>query len=460
MTFDAESAIEETPPSGGRELVVAYLPQIWVFTIGALNFAALSRLLGTEVMGSYAICTVYVLLLLQLFLLGSEYGTQYFMMAKKITVSETFTLNVIYSTAAAVLSVGSGLTLVWLEIGFLDPFFGKAPRETLYLSMTMLFPLALGHALIIQLSGLRRYGILARVQLFRSLAQAGTVLTLVWALDLGLNGAILALTASHIVMVTLLLRELGREYGTKMALPRKNWLARTIGYGVRANPLHLGMSCERRMGLIGLGLVASGSDVGVFNVAISHVTRLADIPHVVGVVIYPKLFGDDSGAERSDSAHVFSLWLRLTGAIMVAVAAALVVFSWPGVLILHGRAYLGAVTLLWILAPGLVAWALCSVLVPYFNSIEQPGVTSWSMGIGLLVNLACLVILLPGQGIEGVAIALTAGILTRMLVLAVMFHRATKLRFASVWIPRRSDLGYLWAILRDARQTVRVRKAP
>jgi len=455
LTFDTEPSIEETPPSGGRELVVAYLPQHWVMTIGVFNFAVLSRLLEPAGMGAYATCTVFVLLLTQLFLMGTEFGTQYFMMDKKITVDEAVTLNLIYSTLAALLAVTSGILLIRLDLGVLRILFEQAPNDSLYLSTTMILPLAINHSFTIQLSGLRRYGILARAQLFRTIAQTAVVLGLVWIFDMGINGGILSLTVSHIVLLVLLSRDLRREYGISLRMPRRHWFVRTVGYGVRANPLHIGMGLERRMGITGLNVTSEGAEVGFFSTAISHISRFVEIPQVVGVVIYPRLFGNEEEEERSADVVAFSLWLRLMGVFMVAVAVLLIAFSWPLVRVLHGPKYMEVIPLLWILAPGLVAMALAAVLAPYFNSLEKPGVTSWSMGMGVLVNLVGLLILLPVIGTHGAAVALTAGVSCRALVLVVAFHRTSGLSVLKVWLLRKQDFAYLMAIIRDVRGMAR-----
>ncbi len=446
--------------TGGSDLVFAYLPQVWVYTVGLFSYSVLTRVLEPEGMGAYATCTVFVLLLAQLFLLGSEIGTQYFMVSKQITIDEASTLNIIYATVGATLAVLCGYALVRTDVGFLSHLFGQAPAETLYLSLVMMLPLSIGVSLSIQLSGLRRFDLLARTQLMRTVTVAVSVVVLVWILDIGVNGGIIALTLSHFVTVTVLFWDLRREYKTRPRIPERRWFGRTLGYGLKAQPFNLGINLERRMGIIGLGLVASGVEVGLFAVAISLFGRLAELPHIVGNVAYPRLFADSGEVdETGERASTMGTWLRLTGGTMTLLVAMLFPLVWPAIFILNGRKYLDVVPSLWILAPGLVALALASLLVPWFNSISKPAVASWAMGAGVLAHLLCLVILLPRIGLEGAAIALTVGASCRTLVLATLFHRLTGLGLRAVWMPHRGDIAYLRATLRNARSVVPIRKA-
>lgn len=395
-------------------------------------------------MGAYATCTVFVLLLTRLFLVSSEFGTQYFMIRKEINVHEAVTLNVIFSIVASLLAGATGFLLVRFNVPILRPMFGQASRDSLYLSLMMILPLALGHTLYVQVSGLRRYGPLARVQFIRTTLATASVIVLVWWLDLQVNGAVVALMVGHVVLAVLLLVDLRRHYGISLQLPARSWFTKSVQFGARAHPFQLGIDSERRLGIIGLGMVSSRADVGIFAVAVSLVARLGELPQSVGVVIYPRLVGG-----TNENARIVGLWLRLISGVMATLMVVLLVLSNPLVTILYSKAFLDVVPLLWILAPGMVALAQAAVLVPFFNSINRPGVSSWAMGIGIGANLLCLVILLPTVGLTGAAIALLVGLSCRTLTLACMFHRVTGHGIAATWLPQRSDLSYLKSTLRQ-----------
>ena len=111
-------------------------------------------------------------------------------------------------------------------------------------------------------------------------------------------------------------------------------------------------------------------------------------------------------------------------------------------------AFAPAAPLMWIMALAVLAYAAASIFVTYFNSINRPGVCSWAAWLGLSANAATLLALHPTLGMASAAWALAVGMAVRAAFLAVLFHRWTGAALLATWLPKRSDLAYLWALLR------------
>ena len=394
----------------------------------------LAYLLLPEGRGAYAICIVFGTVLGLICTPGAQQGTQYFVAAGRMSVSQGVSSALIISIAGGGLAAALAVPLIYTDLGF----FQKADTHTFLLSLSLAPLTAISIALDHQIVALRRFRRLAVFSALRIAATALLLPVLVRGAGLGVDGAIIALAAGHGVMIAAILLYLQRRCGLAFALPGRANLGRVIGYGLKYHVARLGNAVEPHFGVIILGLLASQAEIGLFAAAIALMLGFMLVSNAVGNALFPRV----AGAER---AATVALCLRLVGIATALAMLAMLSISGPLVRLLLSDAFAPATPLLWIMAPGILAYALSGILITHFRGANRPQVCSWAVLLGLCANLGGLLLLYPQLGVAAAAWSTTIGMMCGCLFLAVVFHRTTGMSGLAVWLPRRADAGFLWA---------------
>ena len=401
--------------------------------------ALLAYLLLPEGRGAYAVCIVFGTILGSILSPGAREGAQYFAAAGPVSVSQCVSSLLVICLVGGGLAGALSAPLIYSDLAF----FQKAETPTFLLALAMAPVAAISIALDHQFVALRRFRRLAVFSMLRLLVNVLAILVLVRVLGMGAGGAVIALTAAHGIMIAACLLDLRGHRRMAFELPRLSSLTLILGYGLRYHPARMGAVLEGHLGVFVLGLIATQSEIGLFAAASALMLGVLLISNAVGVVLYPRV----AGQERLE---LVALCLRLVGAATALCLLVLVALSVPLVRLLLSASFMPAVPLLWIIAPAILASALSAIFVTHFKGTNLPGVCSWAVFLGLSVNLSVLLLLYPRLGVAAAAWAMTAGMGSGCLFHAIVFHRTTRMSLAAAWLPRRSDVTYLWAAGRSA----------
>lgn len=428
----------DTP--GGQEVTVIFTAQVLVYAIGILSQSLLAYLLEPEGRGAYAICITFAQLLGMVFSFSADKGAQYFAMTKQINLSKSLFLSV------GICLVGSGLVIMatFPLLYSSLPFFQKADTSSFQLSLMLIPLLSISFAVQLQLAGLRRFAPLAIFLLGQPIVAVLGIIVLVWEFGLGVDGAILALIASQIVLIAGCVLDLKRNSDLAFELPSLPAFFLVFGYGLRHHVTRVGTEIEPYLGILVLGALASRTDIGLFAAASAVIFRVTLISRSVVMVLYPRV--TSSGGKNLE---MVGFCLRVVCMMTLATLVALLAVSTPLVRILLSEAFLPAVPLIWIMAPGVFACAVAGIFVAYFNGINQPEVCSPTTWLSLGINILVLLVLYTKLGIEAAAWAITIGLVFRATLLSFIFHRKTRMAFHLLWLPHHSDFSRLWGSCRS-----------
>ena len=167
------------------------------------------------------------------------------------------------------------------------------------------------------------------------------------------------------------------------------------------------------------------------------------VSNAVGSALFPRV----AGVERAETV---ALCLRLVCVGTAIPMLVLLALSAPVVRLLLSEAFLPVVPLLWIVAPGMLAYALSGIFMTHFKGANRPHICSWAVLLGLGANLGGFLLLYPTFGVEAAAWGMTIGMVCGCLFLSIVFHRTTRTGLLAVWRPRRSDASLVWAAGRAA----------
>ncbi len=425
---------QDLTKTGGQELVVVLATRAGLVIFGIAIQSLLAYALLPEGRGAYAVCVMFGSLLAVLFIPGAERGTQYFVIAKKISVSQGISFATAICLVGSFLSISLSIPLIHSDISF----FQKAETRSFYLSLTLIPLSAFSSVTQFQLAGLRRFGKLFFFLLLQSLTNLFGVLALVSTLGLGVDGAILSLAASHLVLTITCLWDLKRNCGLVFEIPRHFDLRPILNYGLRYHPARIAVALDPRIGGLLLGMVANRAEISFFIVGYALMSQAQIIPNAVSKVLLPRVASDERGRPE-----LVAFCNRVSGWVAGAGILAFLAISNKFVPIVFSEAFLPVVPLIWIMAPGILACAGTGVFLEYFRGVNRPEICSWAMWFGMCGNVFCFFMFYPELGVKGAALAMTVGLTIRSIYLAIMFHRMTRLGLISTWMPQRGDVAHL-----------------
>lgn len=428
--------LHKPTPASGRDALIVFTTQAGVAAAGILSQSLLAYVLLPEGRGAYAVCVTFATLAGMSLALSADLGAQFFSMTKRIGLSKCLTFGLGASLAASAVAALAALPLINADLGFF-----QQAEASAFLASLLLMPLAgCSFAAELQLAGLRRFKALALHLSMRAIVTVLGTIALVWRLGLGVEGAILALCAGHAVLLAGCLWDLGKNIGLKWQWASGRECRQMLGYGLRGHPARLGELMAPRVGILVLGALGSRTDIGLFAAISAIMLQLRLIADSVGIALYPRTA--EGGAQV---AELVGRSLRLAGLATAAALALLLSVSTPLVQLLLSEAFLPAVPMMWILAPGILALSATTLLTTYFKGGNRPGLCSWASWSGLGVNMALCLALHPLLGAQSAAWGLCAGMAVYALFLSVAFHRHTRLSLRSVWMPKRGDFAYFFA---------------
>jgi O-antigen/teichoic acid export membrane protein len=192
---------------------------------------------------------------------------------------------------------------------------------------------------------------------------------------------------------------------------------------------------------------------GVYSVTSGLAETLWYIPNALGTVMFSRAVDP-----KADSGRIAAVLTRTTIAVALATAIPAFALGPRLVRVVYGSAFTDAGVALRLILPGIVAYSVVAVLSRYIVGQGRPGVGTFVLMTGLLLNIAANLILVPRFGINGAAASSSISYgLTAVLTLAV-FRRLSGRGIAETLIIRGSDLRALWAMLGAIGERVRGRR--
>lgn len=432
--------------SGIRDVSVTFGSLIAAVVFGLALQSCLAWFLGPAGRGSYAVCLMYMLLLSVICTFGVDGAAQYFVASKNFSVSEGVSALLTLEAAGSVLAIAVGLgTVYWLPL----EFFEKASGKSFFVAVVAVPWHICMLSLLLILAAKGEFPFRALITVVQALVRLAATVLFVKILPWGVMGAVLASLITFAMGSVMVLVFLRRRYQLHWVRPTWERIRLMLGYGGRYYLAAFGTLVHFQIGVLMVALFAAEDEIGVFSAGVTMITYVIIVSDVVGGVIHPRIARDPGG--RPELAAQCA---RLVGVVSMGIVLVLVVLAKPLVPVYLGPDFLPAVPIIWILAPGVVYRAGTKVLAYYMKATDHPGVFSASTITSVVVNLGLLLILLPIMGLNGAALAMSAGYICGGTVVVVGFRKFSGLSFAGSWLPRKADLTLFSDSFRKIRAKV------
>lgn len=290
----------------------------------------------------------------------------------------------------------------------------------------------------------------------RFFRRAGFVVLLVGFVLLGrldldlvlmLNLVALALTVAGILLAMARARMVGFTVNPRLLAEQLSFGGRTV-VGTLAERLHY------RANTFLLNAIVGVAATGVFSVALGLAETLWYLPTSLGLVLF-------SRAVRGgrEGANIASAMTRTMLAVMTAGAIPLWFLAPTLVELVYGAPFRDAGAALQLMLPGVLAYSIVAVLSHPIIAWGAPGRLTAVLIVGLVVNLAANVLLIPEFGMYGAASASTISYtLTAVLTLA-LYRRLSGHGLRQMLVVRRTDFQRVVAELRGRLGSLEPRQA-
>lgn len=180
-------------------------------------------------------------------------------------------------------------------------------------------------------------------------------------------------------------------------------------------------------------------ELGVYTVAVGLAQQLWTVPFSVAAPIFARISSEgDTEASRELAQRGF----RVTALVTLVMALSIALVAPPLLPLVYGSQYAGAVPLLFVLLPGVIAIGPTRVMSSYLAAIGQPSQILRAELVGLCATILLNASLLPLVGVMGAAIASTVAYAVYSLFLCRCFMRLSRSRWVDL-CPSRQDWKYL-----------------
>lgn len=375
-----------------RGVTATFITRILLLGAGLATTVVVARSLGPEGRGLYAVALTIATLGVQLGNLGLHASNTYY-----VAKDRSLLAGLIGNTLVLTLGLGGLGAAVAGAFFYAWPALSPVRGWLLFIALLWI-PIGLAYLLLQNLLlGLMEVGTYNRIDLFSRIF--GLVLLGVLVIA-GIRTAIsyfaVALVAVTIGLIGVLLAL--RKFSDCPPRPSYSLFWQNLGVGLRAYLAGFFALLVLRIDLLMVKYMLGTAEAGYYSVATSLADGIAMLPVVVATLLFPKLSGMTSHAEKWRFAR------RISGAtavvtlpiVIVAMASARFV-----VRLLFGPAYLPAASALVWLMPGIFFLGVETVIVQFLNSLGYPKIVVLSWAACCVTNVVLNLWAIPAYGIVG-----------------------------------------------------------
>jgi O-antigen/teichoic acid export membrane protein len=347
-----------------QKVAQTFTTRMLLMGIGLMTSILVTRILGPEGRGNYAVAVT-------LGAMGIQFGNLGLHAANTLFVSKDRELLAALLGNTLVISFGFGglcAAVFWLVFAFLIPL--SAPVNGTLLGLSLFWiPFGLGSMLLQNLVlGIHEVRLYNKVELMSKV-----IGLLLLVLIIGLR----IVTPETIFGAGLIALAIGvwwtfrrlQAHLHSFPIPSLDLFKKTILYGIKAYLAALFAFLVLKIDLFMIKYMLGNEEAGFYSVAVALADLLYMLPVVVGSILFPRLSAIQEEAEKWNLTIKVISYL---GVSMVIIAIGAILFAESLVGLLYGHNFIPAVPALIWLAPGIVMLSLTSIFSSYIASKDIP----------------------------------------------------------------------------------------
>ncbi len=390
-----------SPLRQAKPYAAAYVSRLIGVAAGVVLTVASARILRPQGRGDFAVAVAGVVIAVQLLNLGLSSSVHVFFARDRAYISRLLTPLWLYAGICGAFTglLGFALQSVW-GAGRAGALFDWWPLWAAWVPLQLI-----GLYQNAALMSLQDGWSIFRVELWGKACAALFGLSALFLRPGAALPFLLALLASDVVVAGLGAYSVrGRRLPDASRLePPKEAFAGALRLGLRAYPLLFLPYLLIKSDLFLLRLFRSAAETGVYSIS----SQIIDIGLILPVTIAG--MGLASVVRSSDSAKATLRLLRPTGLFVALAGIGLPLLGRPLIQLLFGAGYEAAYPALLVLLPGFAFLAFETILAQYFASRGYPWFLCRYWLLGVVVNIALNIPLIPRYGILAAAATSSLG---------------------------------------------------
>ncbi len=417
-------------PSAFHSAAFAYSTQIAIAVLSLCNVLIVARALGPSGRGD-------VVFLITIAILSSQFAS--------LSVSEAISVHAgrdperrpTLAANAAVLAVVLGLAAVAALVLLMVGLPGVGPHLSLglrALALVVVAPLILQEYLSRLAMADYRFAVANVSYLVPAAVQVLGNGVLYAAGQLTVGRAMLVWVAGWILSLAVLVVDVVRS-GAGFGRPDVALGRSMVGFGLKAHGSRSLTWGNFRLDQWLVGVLAGSSELGLYSVAVAWAEGLFLLPQAIAIIQRPDLVRDDPAVAGRRAATGF----RLAALASIPLVLGLVVLAPFLCTTVFGAEFAGSVEMLRVLAAGGFGIVAAKVLGSALIAQRRPLLETIATGAAFAATVVLDIVLIPGHGGLGAAIASTAAYSVGGLVVAVIAARTLGFPLADL-MPTRRDL--------------------
>ena len=363
------------------------------------------------------------------------------------------------------LTVGAAIGLAAyaaIDLGVVGEIAEALPRTLTAIVCAQIPLFAVGYLLKDVFVGDDRFAYFNRIQLASTVLFAAASVGLVAVFDLGLGGAVAAMSLETVCYAGLSLFLAWRSGYLRRDRARQP-LRPLLAYGIRSVGGTLSSQVNDRLDAFVVGYYLSPAALGVYAIAYSLAKLVTVLPTAVSPVLMNKVSrtgtaGDGEPGQAGAALRVLGDVARPLLLVTLLLVPLLVGVAYFAIPVLYGSDFAGAFVPLTVLLLGIVPFATTRRMIDkYFNGTERPLNPTLVQTVGSVVSIGLCFALIPRLGILGAAVASTAAWLSGTLFGLYLLRGDTARPFALAFRFTSRDTDMIRAGLRTLLGPLRAR---
>lgn len=430
----------------GRDSGITMLRQSLAMGLAFINSIVLARVLGPEGKGIYSVALLLPSTATALLNLGIAPATVYYVAKGDFqagrAVSNSVKIGLVLSTAAMAVSA---LVTAFAS----DALFPGVPETSLYVSL-LYIPFSLVALYLLSIvQGLQDFRTYNLIAISTQVSALLMTFLLVWVLDMGVNGALLALPAGYFSGIMASSRALRTRSGRAKRQGLRfdpGYLRKVLPYGLTAHVSNVITFLNSHVDLFLVNLFLFPGEAGIYTLAIGLAERLSIVSSSASTVILPRI----SELEGSEG-----LRQQITPIVTRHVLAVTLVLSLLGtalstifVSLVYGPAFQRAAAVFRALLPSTITLSISRVLSSDIAGRGRPQVNARISAIQMVVSVALDMLLIPTYGIIGAAVATSVATTGGALIKLGYYSRTSGVPWKRLLVLDVNDMTRLARVVR------------
>ncbi|HMR88669.1 MAG TPA: oligosaccharide flippase family protein [Saprospiraceae bacterium] len=407
--------------SAKKHIISNLITKLAIYPISFISSVVVARILGPEDRGVYAYLLLIVSFVIPIFSLGVGGGITYMVSSKKYSPKESG-----FSAFTIGLTLGVLLSFI-LYLGWYLKILGITGNNLSFFELVILLISLIFSATYFMISrilfGDSKFIEMNWITILQGLLNPIFLITFVWILALGINGAAISLLLINFVTVVYGVYYFFRFYHPTLSL-NPNFMSESFKYGFKGWFGDMAIRANVRLDQVILASVASSAILGIYSIAVLLVELLWILPDSLGPILFNKLAAEDDIEKKLEITYKINrllLSLTFVFSIFLTLGTFFIIIPYG-----YGDKYVTALIPFLVLIPGTIFYVVTKVITKILSGSGLIGVSSKVIVSGSLISILLYFLLIPRYGMIGAALASSLGYITISFFSLYYFKRYIK----------------------------------